>query len=298
MNASECPICKTVQHGAVQGNGPWTVQCIRCKPFQIFGGQTPSLLAALTDHEQLALMQSLDETTDINPVIMEASLRTLGTTRLRSIQKRSELLLREIMRQRPRVGSMIEPFNPLNYELMRPALARGAQDLNFYLSYLKELEWLKYANTGHYTVTPRGWQQAEETGNLKDSRQAFVAMWFDKSMDAAWMKGFKPAIETLGWDALRIDNKEHINKICDEIILEIRRSRFLVADCTGQRGGVYYEAGFAQGLGIPVFLTCRDGDVLHFDVRQYNCIFWTDEADLHQKLLARLGAIVGPRDSR
>ena len=38
---------------------------------------------------------------------------------------------------------------------------------------------------------------------------------------------------------------------------QIRKSKFLIADFTGQRGGVYYEAGFAYGLGLPVIWTCR-----------------------------------------
>ena len=60
---------------------------------------------------------------------------------------------------------------------------------------------------------------------------------------------------------MRIDQKEHLNRIDDEIIAEIRRTRFLVADCTqgetGPRGGVYYEAGFAHGLKIPVVMKFR-----------------------------------------
>ncbi len=34
--------------------------------------------------------------------------------------------------------------------------------------------------------------------------------------------------------------------------------RFMIADFTGHRGGVYFEAGFAHGLGIPVIWTCRE----------------------------------------
>jgi hypothetical protein len=60
---------------------------------------------------------------------------------------------------------------------------------------------------------------------------------------------------------------EHINKMGDEIISQIRRSKFLIADFTGHRGKVYFEAGLAMGL--PVFWTCRrdDLDKLHFDMR-------------------------------
>jgi hypothetical protein len=53
-------------------------------------------------------------------------------------------------------------------------------------------------------------------------------------------------ISDAGFEPLRINMKEHVNKICDEIIAEIRRSRFVVADYTGQRGGVYYEAGLRR----------------------------------------------------
>ena len=31
----------------------------------------------------------------------------------------------------------------------------------------------------------------------------------------------------------------------------------MVCDLTGYRGGVYFEAGFAYGLGMPVIYTCR-----------------------------------------
>ncbi len=86
--------------------------------------------------------------------------------------------------------------------------------------------------------------------------------------------------------------REHNGKIDDLIIAEIRKSGLLVADFTGQRGGVYFEAGFAMGLGIPVICTCRNDDVekLHFDTRQYNHIVWTDAADLKEKLQLRIEA--------
>jgi len=86
-----------------------------------------------------------------------------------------------------------------------------------------------------------------------------------------------------------------VNKICDEIIAEIRKSRFLIADFTGQRGGVYYESGYASGRDIPVIWTCRQDDIgsLHFDIRQYNCIDWSSPDDLAQMLKARIEAVIG-----
>jgi len=102
-------------------------------------------------------------------------------------------------------------------------------------------------------------------------------MWFDESTKAAWLEAFKPAIEEAGYVAFRIDFKPHTNMIDNEIIAEIRRSRFLVADLTGQNGGVYYEAGFAAGLSLPVFYTCLEAEFnkRHFDIKQFNCLKWT-----------------------
>ncbi len=124
-------------------------------------------------------------------------------------------------------------------------------------------------------------------------------MWFDDSMTECYEKGIRPGIEEAGYVARRIDQKEHINRIDDEIIAEIRRSRFLVADFTqgadGARGGVYYEAGFASGLDLPVVYTCKKGveKELAFDTRQYNHIFWENPGDLRESLRSRIVAVIG-----
>jgi len=78
------------------------------------------------------------------------------------------------------------------------------------------------------------------------------------------------------------------SKIDDRILAEIRACRFLIADFTGNRQAVYYEAGFAEGLSIPVLWCCRGQDddtkQLNFDTRQHEHIFWKDEADLASRL--------------
>ena len=70
-----------------------------------------------------------------------------------------------------------------------------------------------------------------------------------------------------------------------------------MADFTGQRGGVYFEAGFAMGLGIPVIWTCRDTDIndLHFDTRQYNHIPWANPKELRVRLQNRIEATIPGR---
>ncbi len=148
-----------------------------------------------------------------------------------------------------------------------------------------------------FTMTPEGWGEIDrfETSNI-ESKQAFVAMWFDDEMISTWENGLSKGIEDAGYSALRIDNKEHNDKICDEIIAEIRRSKFVVADFTKNRGGVYFEAGFALGLGIPVIWTVQQaflqGEGVHFDTRQYNHIDYKTPDELRNRLNNRIRATI------
>ena len=176
-------------------------------------------------------------------------------------------------------------------------------EVAFLLEYIEERDWIKY-NSGNElcVLTVEGYARLAELEKVAvDSSQAFVAMWFDDSMSDVFESGIKPGIEDAGYEARRIDRIEHINKIDDEIIAEIRRSRFLVADFThgdgGARGGVYYEAGFAHGLNIPVIFTCRQDilEKIHFDTRQYNHIPWEPEKleEFSKALADRIAAVIG-----
>lgn len=66
----------------------------------------------------------------------------------------------------------------------------------------------------------------------------------------------------------------------------------------GQRGGVYFEAGLALGLNMPVIWICEEelkSNEIHFDTRQYNYLTWKESAigDLKEPLQNRIEAIIG-----
>lgn len=182
--------------------------------------------------------------------------------------------------------------------------SQSLQELQQIMSMLKETGAVEGAffteGGGSVRPTAQGWRELDSLRQPRSgSSQAFVAMWFNEKVDSAYTHGIAPALSAMGYQPVRIDQKEHNNKIDDEIIAEIRRSRFLVADFTCEtgkvRGGVYYEAGFAQGLGIPVIWTCKDTSLadLHFDTRQYAHIVWKDVLDLYLQLRNRIGATIG-----
>lgn len=172
---------------------------------------------------------------------------------------------------------------------------RDGSELAFLINSLVESGYVDSEGDGMYRLTLQGWNRLEQSRQVKaHTTQAFVAMWFTVETEGVWREGFKPALETVGFTPVRVDQLPHNDKICDRIIVEIRRSAVLIADFTGNRGGVYFEAGFAFGLGMPVVWCCRRDfvDQLHFDTRQYNHILWTDAGDLRTKLVDRLVATV------
>lgn len=176
---------------------------------------------------------------------------------------------------------------------------QGSRELTFLLKQLVAMERIAPLEGDEpiwlVRLTLEGWKRVEELAERRiNSHQAFVAMWFDSSMQPAWEIGIAPALEQAGFSAIRVDQIQHNGKIDDRIVAEIRRSALLIADFTGHRGGVYFEAGLALGLGMPVIWTCRQDDIsaAHFDTRQYNHITWSDPSELQERLLARIRATV------
>ena len=151
----------------------------------------------------------------------------------------------------------------------------------------------KYYNV---EITPAGWRQV---GILEAARpepgRAFVAMWFDDTTEELYYGGIRPALMRCDFrPPFRIDEEKHNEDINFRIVAAIKRSSLLVADFTGQRQGVYFEAGFAMGLGIPVIRCCPREDVqnLHFDTRNYHHIVWDTPDQLQRDLVEQIEATV------
>jgi nucleoside 2-deoxyribosyltransferase len=121
-------------------------------------------------------------------------------------------------------------------------------------------------------------------------------MWFNDEVFDAYKIGIYQAIRNdCGYHAVRIDTEEYNGDVIDRVLAEINESRFVVADLTNHRNGVYFEAGYAMGLEIPVIWTCRadQGAGTHFDAEHFNQIRWTTPVELRDKLQARIRATIG-----
>jgi hypothetical protein len=292
----KCPICKkTAELNFTLGRDDdiYEVHCDVCGNYKIthkamrttLGGGEPNYVLS-------AAVRNIFERGEIISITTENISHLLDAVNLPSDPFEAiDLLIKFIFHKTNNVTEYVALNAATDYSIL---FTNNQNEFKYYLQKTRELKYIE-AGPDHasYRLTLKGWQRlAELKKSERKSDQAFVAMWFDTSLDEAWDKGFKPALEQTGFKPIRIDLTEHNEKICDKIIAEIRKSALVVADFTGQRGGVYFESGFAMGLAIPVIWTCYEKDVsnLHFDTRQYNHIVWIGPEDLKKKLVNRIEA--------
>ncbi len=246
------------------------------------------------------------------PLITSALLSYLKTQPLLHPVERAEWLLWYLADQTTWIGEHLSFGNSAFYSgALAATQSESIDEILEFTRHLIETRTLEsvYGNIRYgnirFSVTVAGFEELRQQIQTPAYDQAFVAMWLDPKVRHIYDKGIKPAIEAAGYRPYLIIRDPSVNKIDDAIIANIRQSKFVVADLThgndGHRGSVYYETGFAEGLGLQVIRTCRgdliDCDKLAFDTRQHNHIRWdkdnTNYAEFIQELTNRIIARVG-----
>jgi hypothetical protein len=135
------------------------------------------------------------------------------------------------------------------------------------------------------SLTFKGWTRH---GELKrqpiDGRTAFMAMPFNDALLDRVFANFRQAVEQTGFDLRRLDDHPKAGSIDDRLRVEIRNSRFLIAELTGANPGAYWEAGFAEGLSKPVIYSCQKAHFddpkrrPHFDTNHHLTVVWDEDA--------------------
>jgi nucleoside 2-deoxyribosyltransferase len=204
-------------------------------------------------------------------------------------------LLRLIGSRTTVAGSGIQ----LNPERDCPLIdAATPYEFGYLYNYLLEHAYI-HGQVNSATVLIKGWEKLQPVGSGAGiPGRCFVAMSFDPALDNLYLEGIEPAIRDCGFTPVRVDREHYNEDINDRILAEIRLAQFIVADFTQQKHGVYFEAGFAMGLGRPVIWLCSEDDFKnrHFDTDHYNHIKWHAPADLRQKLADRIRATIGDRN--
>ena len=301
-----CPLCNQSPNSVNLGNHgvDKEVSCPRCGDFII----TESALFQLnesTRYKMSAWAREKYESGKAAPRISCDNVDTIiSSFPIYNVADKQRLLLKILDENTLYPGETIT----LDISTLWPRLwAANEDEMMFYVGALKKRGFIDFDQGGgtedtflsnfHFEITPKGWDFLEDIKREKiESSQVFVAMSFDQKMYEVWLKGIKPAIEATGFKPYRVDNDHsNLGRIDAKIETEIKRSKFLVADVTGGKQGVYYEAGFAKGQGIEVIWCVHEEnmDDMHFDTKQYKHIIWKNPEDLARELKTLIIAAIG-----
>lgn len=288
-----CPVCRGNDEGGFFSGDK--VTCPRCGIFRISEDAASKLIAELNKNKRKIANASGWVREHQDEVISASDIETLLNLPTPSINERALRLLQYIEKKTEILGQKISGCDTASPSLDFYAAAWAADHTEFayIIRYLKSLEYIDGVS-----ITPKGFAYLDQIkySNL-DSQIGFCAMWFDDSVKHIWTQAIFPAISDAGYEPKRIDEHHHNNRIDDEIIALIRRSKFVVADFTGQRGGVYFEAGFALGMNLPVIWTVKKSELasVHFDNRQYNFVVWEEDklSEFKLNLQYRIEATLG-----
>lgn len=291
----KCPICNT-QAESISPTGSTHIAHIRCRicgEYKITRSATSTkayakyndylVSAALRNHNEKGTVYEID-TKNIDNLFDSIIIP-------RTPFEKIDRILIYIYNKIESIDDIIDLDFSTDYPI---AFTKRVREFSYLMKIIEDMGYLDtpFQSTS-YRFTLEGWTYIhDKQKRLSDSNIVFVAMWFNDELKDVWENGFKKALIELKLEPIRIDIVEHNEKICDKIIAEINKSGLLIADFTGGRENVYFEAGYSLGLGIPVIWTCRSDYInkLQFDTRQYNHIEWDSSKDLYKKLITRIEA--------
>ncbi len=318
-NRNLCPICKTlnVNHSSAGANTA-EVHCPRCGRFLIQTLAETRLLNSPPAFPPVHLLSGLCRNTW--EMLGEKTLVTVDVFQSwANLDKAAKILvprdtdlsgkcdyLLKYLRRKSKALSDAVSFSPSELSV---GFCANKKELLFCLRYLSDKGLVEEdsgnqrgkgpSNAGlSYRLTPAGWLALELPVETAEPL-AVVTLSMENNDDSLWSQGFAAGVQKAGYKAVRIDNREHANKINDEMIVGVRHSRILIADLTGHSPLAYFQAGLAAGLGKPVFWTCEERTAqekkLHLEIRQNLVTTWSQDKleefahRLHQRIEAALG---------
>jgi hypothetical protein len=139
---------------------------------------------------------------------------------------------------------------------------------------------VKYENR-KYKVDESIQSTPEEITNL-----VFVIMAIRNDMDPVF-KGIESAAKQFNLSAKRVIDVPGDYRITEKIISMIQSAKFIVADLTHERPNVYFELGFARGKNKTVITIAKEGTPVHFDVKDWTYIPYSDSRIVESELIKR-----------
>ena len=102
----------------------------------------------------------------------------------------------------------------------------------------------------------------------------------DPQLEQLAQDHIKTAIRaSLGYEVVDVRDVPKAGSIDELIRNSIANAEFVIADLTDDNSGAYWEAGFAEGKGIPVIYVCKESvferNGTHFDTNHLTTVTWS-----------------------
>jgi hypothetical protein len=277
------------------------VRCLKCKEFKLNDNVKQAYTySTWSNHYKLSCwIREQNDDFNISPEVDKEKIKDILNSRDKKIKEKFDLIMKYFSNDRIRKDIELD-----NDEIMVKCWIKDASELRILV---KKVINDKYADIKHSqgygnnivctfnNLTFKGLEYIEELQQPnKNSNKIFVAFNFIPEMIDIFETYVKSAIEETGF-IYTIVNQEttpHDQKITDEIIAGIKSSRMIITDFTNNSTNVYFEAGFAMGMKIPVIWTCKEGHKYSFDTGQFPHITWKSGEDLKKQLVNRIKAIM------
>lgn len=309
-----CPICRwsgNDVHCQPDGAKAW-VECPRCGRFALENSwlqnaQDGTFTADYSDRQKAVLGYAIRKS---NPekVWDSASIgQVLEEDYLPGVAEQVENFIYYLGCQQKSAGDRIEL---LYLKVLFQLGAIESHDVMFLIRGLVE-EGVIVGSLGSQSasvvLTIKGWDRfAQLTKGVEASNQGFMAMPFGyEYLTRVFYEHWKPASDQTGLPLQRLDENPTAGSISNRMMVEIRRSKYLVAELTHNNPGAYWEAGFAEGLGKPVIYLCEKSffddpaNGVHFDVSQRQGVIWArDNLDEAREQLKSIIRNTFPGDAR
>lgn len=105
--------------------------------------------------------------------------------------------------------------------------------------------------------------------------QAFVVMQFTDEYTDLFREVIDPVCSEFGYQVIRGDNVYTNGLIIEDIARSIRECSIVIADITPNNANVFYELGYAHGIGKPaILLSDRNREKLPFDISGFRLLFY------------------------
>ena len=287
---SKCPVCQR-RCMIIPGQGMTSAyDCPRCGTFTfafVLGGGLPQHIEA-GKVDRSVLSHKLRNAKPLNGIVTvsEENLPWFIDDALPTPMEQRENLILWIGRSQPSPSQRaVAPVAALAAIIGCPIEGPPESEPGFswLSSAIQNEELYEHADRGDriaLKLTMKGWREFDALSRHRaESRFGFMAMKFgNATLDAVVDEHFRPAVTKAGFELRLLTDSQSAGLIDNQIRAAIRGARFVVADLSDDNNGAYFEAGFAEGIGLPVIYTCEADKFrekkTHFDTNHMVTIPW------------------------